>query len=43
MCMFAITRPSLLNSTNLNIFFRDNLHTIKEDILVKLQKIFLKN
>ena len=41
--MFAITQPSLLNSTNPNLFFCDNLHTIMEDIFVKLQKIFLKN
>ena len=38
--MFPITRPSLLDS---QYYFRVNLHTIMEDILVKVQKIFLKN
>ena len=37
--MFAVTQPSLLKSTNPELFFA----RIIEDLLVKLQKIFLQN
>ena len=41
--MFAVTRPSLLKSTDTKFFFRKNLQKIMEDLLIKLQKISLHN
>ena len=41
--MFAVTRPSLLKSTDPKFFFRKNLQKIMEDLLIKLQKISLHN
>ena len=32
-CMFAVTRPSLLKSTNPKLFFPENLQKIIEDFL----------
>ena len=34
-CMFAFTRQSLLNSSDPNLFFRENLQKIKEDLSKK--------
>ena len=40
---FAVTRPSLLKSTNPKLFFATICKNVLDDPLAKLQRIFLEN